>query len=97
VRKIAPLILALCHRQEPIVPSLPASLSFPLPFLSPGIGGARDTRADAATARLVEQALATQREAGGDLGFFAAYRQLAEHKIADSLAFDVLGRDAWRR
>ncbi len=75
---------------------LPASHSFPSPFASPAAIAAPDSRADTATARLIDEALAIQRQAGGDLGFFAAYRQLADHKVDDALAFDVLGRSAWR-
>jgi hypothetical protein len=58
---------------------------------------APESRADAATAVLVEEALAIQREAGGDLGFFAAYRRLAELNVDAALACALLDRGAWRR
>lgn len=76
---------------------LPESLCFPSSFPSLELSAAPDTRADVATARLIDAALALRREAGGDLGFFAAYRQLAEHKVDDALALDVLYRSVWRR
>lgn len=75
---------------------LPASLAFPSPFPGPGTTAAPNARADTATARLIDEALAIRRQAGGDLGFFAAFRLLADHKVDDALAFDVLGRSAWR-
>jgi hypothetical protein len=58
---------------------------------------APESRADADTALLVDEALAIQREAGGELGFFAAYRRLAERNVDAALACALLDRGAWRR
>jgi hypothetical protein len=79
------------HCQGIIVLPLPyESIPFPLSL------DASDTRADTATALLVDEALAIQRAAGGELGFFAAYRRLAELKLNHGFACDLLERGAWR-
>lgn len=58
--------------------------------------GAIDRRRDARTAGLVAQAVAIQARAGGDLGYFAAQRYLAEHQVHYLLAIHILDRVAWR-
>jgi hypothetical protein len=70
-----------------------------LPCESPSsfiILGEPDMRTDTATALFIDEALAIQREAGGELGFFAAYRRLAELKVNDGFACELLERGAWR-
>jgi hypothetical protein len=58
--------------------------------------GAIERRRDAKTAGLVAEAVAIQARAGGDLGYFAAQRHLAEHQVHYQLAIHILDRVAWR-
>ena len=70
---------------------LPCESTRPFVFLD-----TPDMRSDTATALYIDEALALLREAGGELGFFAAYHLLAELKLNHGFACELLDRGAWR-
>jgi hypothetical protein len=77
--------------QEVTMLPLPCEPSSPNTFPD-----APEMRTDSATTLFIDEVLAIQREAGGELGYFAAYRRLAALGFNHGFACDLLERGAWR-